>query len=175
MHRAALLLDLGLSMPSPPSRERARPGCMQKNGYLMPGCLTRTTEAWMPERKRRPGCMQKKRRPGRLTKNGCIQQKRIIPVVYRVMCLGTWRLQWAKGLLGPLGKIQKIKNICSLGPLGGCNGQRGGEGGMSTPGMQKHTHMLSQGVVVATSHTANIHNLSIPSYVIQVLQTWAVS
>ena len=64
--------------------------------------------------------------------------------------------------------------MCSLGPLGSCNGQRA-EGGMSTPGMHKHTQMLSQGVVVATSHTANIHNLSIPSYVIHVLQTWAVS
>ena len=50
--------------------------------------------------------------------------------------------------------------MCSLGPLGNCNGQRGGEGGMSTPGVHKHTRMLSQGVVVATSHTANMHNLS---------------
>ena len=93
----------------------------------------------MPAKKRRPGC---------LTKNGCMQKHqkpyndriitvsfRIIPyntVSYRIMCLGTWQLQWANG----------------------------GEGGMSTPGMQKHIHMLSQGVVVATSHTANIHNLS---------------
>ena len=49
--------------------------------------------------------------------------------------------------------------MCSLGPLGNCNGQRA-EGGMSTPGVHKHTKLLSQGVVVATSHTANIHNLS---------------
>ena len=49
--------------------------------------------------------------------------------------------------------------MCSLGPLGSCNGQRA-EGGMSTPGMHKHIQMLSQGVVVATIHTANTHNLS---------------
>ena len=64
--------------------------------------------------------------------------------------------------------------MCSLGPLGSCNWQRG-RVVCPQQGMQKHIHMLSQGVVVATSHTANIHNLSIPSYVIQVLQTWAVS
>ena len=64
-----------------------------------------------------------------------------------VFAWATWQMQWAKG----------------------------GGGGMSTPGMQKHTHMLSQGVVVATSHTASIHTLSTPSYVIQILQTWVVS
>ena len=91
------------------------------------------------------------------------------------MFLGTWQLQWAKGLLGPLGKIQKNKKVFAWATWQLQWAKGGGEGGMSTPGMQKHTHMLSQGVVVATSHTANIHNLSIPSYVIQVLQTWAVS
>ena len=80
-----------------------------------------------------------------------------------------------KGLAWATWQNSENQKICSLGPLGGCNGQRGGEGGMSTPGMQKHTHMLSQGVVVATSHKANIHNLSVPSDVILVLQTWAVS
>ena len=49
--------------------------------------------------------------------------------------------------------------MCSLGPLGSCNWQRG-RVVCPQQGMQKHIHMLSQGVVVATSHTANIHNLS---------------
>ena len=187
VHRAEPILDLGLSMPSPPSFERARPGCMQHK---------RMPDAWMPGNKRMPGCLQQKWRPGCLptkwmpgclTKNGCVQKEiyRIIPIVYRiityytvsypVMFSGTWQLQWEKGLLGPLGRIPTNRIMCSLGPLGSCNGQRGGEGGMSTPGMHKHTHMLCQGGVVATSHTANIHNLSIPPYVIHVLETWAVS
>ena len=49
--------------------------------------------------------------------------------------------------------------MCSLGPLGSCNWQWG-RVVCPQQGMQKHIHMLSQGVVVATSHTANIHNLS---------------
>ena len=67
-----------------------------------------------------------------------------------VFAWATWQLQWAKG--GGGGWHVHTRNAET-----------------------KHTHMLSQGVAVATSHTANIHNLSIPSYVIQVLQTWAVS
>ena len=51
MHRAELILDLGLSMPSPPSFERARPGCMQHK--LMP-------DAWLPGNKGMPGCLQNK-------------------------------------------------------------------------------------------------------------------
>ena len=85
MHRAELLLDLGLSMPSPPSLERARPGCMQTNRMpdaWMPdkqnGGLDawKKTEAWMPAKKRRPGC---------LTKKKCMQMDytRVIPVLYR--------------------------------------------------------------------------------------------
>ena len=49
--------------------------------------------------------------------------------------------------------------MCSLGPLGSCNWQRG-RVFCPQQGMQKHMHMLSQGVVVATCHTASIHNLS---------------
>ena len=80
-----------------------------------------------------------------------------------------------KGLAWATWQNSENKKCVRLGHLAVAMGKGGGEGGMSTPGMQKHTHMLSQGVVVATSHTANIHNLSIPSYVTQVLQTWAVS
>ena len=61
MHRAELLLDLGLSMPSPPSLERARPGCMQTNRMPDAWMPDKKTDAWMPERKRRPGCLQKNR------------------------------------------------------------------------------------------------------------------
>ena len=115
----------------------------------------------MPANKRMPGCLTKKTDACKNTKNRIITVLlsyysvlfRIIPcnvfghlavAMGKVFAWATWQLQWAKG----------------------------GEGGMSTPGMQKHTHMLSQGVVVATSHTASIHNLSIPSYVIHALQTW---
>ena len=49
--------------------------------------------------------------------------------------------------------------MCSLGPLGSCNWQKG-RAVCPQQGMQKHLIMLSQGVVVATSHTANNHNLS---------------
>ena len=49
--------------------------------------------------------------------------------------------------------------MCSLGPLGSCNWQWG-RVVCPQQGMQKHIQMLSQGAVVATSHTANIHNLS---------------
>ena len=71
-----------------------------------------------------PGCLDKK--------NGCTQKHHkpyyvsIVPVLFRIICWGTWQLQWAKGLLGPFGKIPKHKIMCSLGPLGSCNGQRGG-------------------------------------------------
>ena len=85
MHRAELISDLGLSMPSPTSLERARPGCMQQK---------RMPDAWMPGNKRMPGCMQQKRRPGCLPKKwvpGCLTnktdacKKRTIPVLYRTI------------------------------------------------------------------------------------------
>ena len=61
MHRAELLLDLGLSMPSPPSLERARPGCMQKKRMPDAWMPATKTEAWMPGNKN--GCMQKHQKP----------------------------------------------------------------------------------------------------------------
>ena len=58
-----------------------------KNGCLMPGCLTKKrrlgrlnkTEAWMHANKRRPGCM---------TKNGCMHKNVLYPyytVIYRII------------------------------------------------------------------------------------------
>ena len=60
MHRAELILDLGLSMPSPPALKGRGLDACNKNGCLMPGCLetngcldacNKKTEAWMPAQK----------------------------------------------------------------------------------------------------------------------------
>ena len=123
----------------------------------------------MPARKRRPGCLTKQ--------NGCIHKNVLYPYYTRIIpynVVGHSAVAMGKWLAWVTWQNSENKTCVRLGHLAVAMG-KGGEGGMSTPGMQKHTHMLSQGVVVATSHTANIHNLSTPSYAFQVLQKWAVS
>ena len=106
----------------------------------------------MPAKKRRPGCLTKKTDACKNTKKRNYRiitvVFRIIPyniVLYRIMCLGTWQLQWAKGLLGPLGKIPKIKTCVRLGHLAVAMGKGGGGWHVHTRNAETHSHAQSRG------------------------------
>ena len=157
MHRAELLLDLGLSMPSPPSLERARPGCMSKK-VLMPGCLTNQwrlgrmkqnggLDAWQ---KKGPGCMTTKT-------DACTKTHftRNLPVLYciipyytvlcLIMFLGTWQLQWVKGLLGPLWQHSENQKEMFAWATWQLRWAKGGGWHVHTKNVETYSHAQSRG------------------------------
>ena len=131
------------------------------------------TEAWMPAKKRRPGCLTKKRMHA--TKTYYIS---IIPALYRIIpynVVGHLAVAMGKRFAWATWQYSENQKCVRLGHLAIAMGKGGGGWHVHTKNAETHSHAQSRGGGGHQPYSKHTHNLSIPSYVIQVLQTWAVS